>query len=260
MGDRAATEDRYGYWFPLAFLGFGLLGLLGWQSVTAARDMDWFAYAPQDTAGAIDLHAYQFVASAPAVAGSWRQDRPWAVLVTTALVVAVAWYAWWTRRAGGSVRAHVALAVCGGIAVPACYVVAAAAGAIADPAAMVPSVGLPLVGLGLAAAGWAYFRLGRWRRTAAVTGVVCLTVGGGTVLGAWSPGLLTPVLLTGGLLALAWFERSRTLVVVAGAVLLALVLIPEGTLTTLVPAVVVLAAAIVALVRRSGAHTGRVTA
>jgi hypothetical protein len=81
---------------------------------------------------------------------------------------------------------------------------------------------------------------------------VSLVVGVGTVLGAWSPGLLEPVLIAAGLVALAWYERSRLLVLVAGAVLAALVVIPDGTLSTLVPAVIVLAAAIVALARRNG--------
>jgi hypothetical protein len=165
---------------------------------------------------------------------------------------AVAWYAWLARKAGGSVRAHVTLGVTGGIAVPACYVVAGAADAIADPAGMVPSVGLPLLGLGGLTGAWAYFRQGPWRRTAAAVSVVSLVVGVGTVLGSWSPGLLDPVLIAAGVLVLARYERSRLLAVLAGVLLVVLVVFPDGTLSTLIPAVLVLAAAIVTLVRRNG--------
>jgi hypothetical protein len=73
------------------------------------------------------------------------------------------------------------------------------------------------------------------------------------VLGAWSPGLLDPVIIAGGLLILARYERSRLLAVVAVAVLVAMVVFPVGMLSTLIPAVMMLAAAIVALVRQSGA-------
>jgi hypothetical protein len=186
------------------------------------------------------------------VGGASPRDWPWAVLITATFVAAVAWYARRARRAGGSVRAHVALAVGGAIAVPACYVAAGTADAIGDPAALVPAVGLPLLGLGGLAGAWAYFRRGAWRRTAAVVSVGSLVVGVGAVLGSWSPGLLDPVLIATGLLVLAGYERSRLLAVLAGTVLVALVAFPEGALSMLVPAVLVLATAITALVRRGG--------
>lgn len=113
-----------------------------------------------------------------------------------------------------------------------------------------PSVGLPLVVLGVLAG--LYYRLGPRRRMAAVTSAVCLGAGVAVVLGAWSPGLLDPVLIAAGLLVLARFERSRLVAVVAVPVLVALLVVPDGTLRMLVPAVVVLVAAIAALVRRGG--------
>lgn len=238
-------------------LGFGLLGLLGWDSV-AARE-DWFAYAPLSSEpgyvveGHAQLTVYYDAPLSSGLAGSPLRDWPWAVLITATLVGAVAWYAWRARRAGGSVRAHVALAVGGGIAVPACYVVAGAADAIGDTAGLVPSVGLPLLGLGALTGAWAYFLRGPWRRTAATISVVALVASVGTVLGAWSPGLLDPLLIASGLLVLARYERSRLLAVVAGTVLVALVVFPDGTASMLIPAVIVLATAIVALVRRNGA-------
>ena len=85
-----------------------------------------------------------------------------------------------------------------------------------------------------------------------MTSAICLLVGTGTVLGAWAPGLLEPVVITGGLLALARFERSRLLAVVALLVLAAMLVFPVSTLSMLVPAMVVLAAAITVLVRQGG--------
>jgi hypothetical protein len=137
--------------------------------------------------------------------------------------------------------------------VPAGYVVVGMADTTTDPVKLVTSVGLPLIGLGVLATAWAYFRLGPWRRAAALISAACLVVGVGTVLGAWSPGLLDPVIIAGGLLILSWYERSRLLAVVAVAVLVAMMVFPVGMLSTLIPAVMILAAAIVALVRQSGA-------
>lgn len=258
MGERAASGERYGYWFPLALLGFGLLGLLGWDSVRPPEDIGWFAYAPlsSETGDAVEgeaqLSAYYNTALPPGLVGPLR-DWPWTVLITVTLVGAVAWYAWDARRAGRSVRMHVALAVGGAIAVPACYVIAAVAEDITDPVGLIPSVGLPLLVLGGLAGAWAYRLRGAWRATVAAVSVMSLVAGVGTVVGAWSPGLLDAVLITTGVGVLAWYERSRLLVVVACAVLAALVLSPEGTLSMLVPAVIVLAAAIAALARRTSA-------
>jgi hypothetical protein len=242
----------------LVLLGFGLLGLLGWDSVRAGQDFGWFSYAPlpSDTGYVVQqntLIAGSFAAGTPSGLGRFPvQDEAWVVLVTVTLVATVAWYGWRARRAGrGSVRAHVALAVGGGIAVPAGYVAADVAGTVAEPAGLITSVGLPLIGLGGLAGAWAYFRLTRGRRAAVgMIGVGCLAVGVATMLGAWSPGLFLPVVVAGGLLALARFERSRLLALAAGTVLVAMAAFPAGTLSMLVPASVMLAAGIVALVRQ----------
>ncbi len=252
-----------GYWFPLALLGFGLLALLGLEGLRVTRDVGWFAFAPTspDTIVSRTVTIEGFLSpgaeySAPGLADLPRypmRDWPWAVVVTTTLVATLAWYGWRARRAGGSARAHVALAVGGGIAVPAGYVVAAMAETTDDPAALATSVALPLLGLGALAAVLAYPRPGRRRWVAAVLAAGCLVTGVGVLLGAWLPGLLEPVLIAAGLLVLARFERSRLLAVVAVAVLAAMTVFPIGLLSTLVPAALVLAAAIAALVRQAQA-------
>lgn len=262
MGDEAAARGRYGYWFPLVLLGFALLGLLGWGSVGADEDFGWFAYAPLESdsiftsqeayrpRGDVQLEDHSTSLLKVDAQRYPLRDWPWAVLVAGTLVATVAWYGRRARRAGGSVRTYVMVAVGGGVAVLLAYAAGGLADAIPDPAGLVTSVGLPLVVLGALAGTWAYLRLGPWQRQAAMISVLCLMTGAGTVLGAWAPGLLDPVIIAGGLLALARFERSRLLAAVAVAVLATMAVYPVGTLSMLVPAMIVLAAGIVALVRQ----------
>lgn len=262
MGDNAG--GRAGYWFPLALLGFGLLAMLGLESVPAGRDLGWFAYATFSDDMYFGPEFYQAdtglvqeqnsVSVALYEPGPYlMRDFPWTVLVTATLVATMAWYGWRARRAGKPAGTYVMLAVGGGLAVLVAYVATGMATATSDPAGMITSVGLPLLGLGAMTGAWAYLRLGPWRRAAAMISVAALLIGAGTVLGAWAPALLEPVIITAGLFALARFERSRLLAIVAVLVLAAMVVFPAGTLSMLVPAMVVLAAAIVVLVRQGGA-------
>jgi hypothetical protein len=254
MRDRTEGDGRYDYWFPLALLGFGLLALLGMDSLAPSRDFDYVANAPGSAQGYLLNPGMQY--STTVIAVGFGQplmlDWPWAALVTVTLVGTVLWYGWRARRAGtGSVRGYLVLAVTGAIAVPVGYLVAAIAGTAEEPAAVTTSIGLPLVVLGGLAGLWA--RVGPRRWVPFAISVPCLVIGVATVLGAWWPELFTPVVVAVGLLVLAWIERSRFLVVVAGVVPVALVASPEGTLSTLIPAVLVLAASVVALARRAPA-------
>lgn len=257
MGDEVVAGVRRGYWFPLVLLGFGLLAVLSWDSVRPAQGIGWFAYNPLPAGsgygvGGTNVATASIVVEPQSILG-WAPVRGWAwvVLVTVTLVATMAWYGWRARRAGGSAGAYVALAVGGGIAVPVGYVAAAVTGAATDPAGLITPVGLPLVALGGLAVVWARTRLGaRWRAVVVAAGVGCLVVGLATILGAWLPGLFLPVVIAGGLLVLARFERSRPLALVAVAVLVALLVFPYGVLSALVPAVIVLAVAVVSLAGR----------
>ena len=248
MGGRTTDERGYGYWFPLVLLGFGLLTLLAGEG--GRDDVDWFAYAPA-TSG--EAHAVAILEPAryyntplPIGVGFSTRDWTWTVLVAVVVAGAVAWYGVRAR----AVRKHLAVAVGGVLAVLACHVVAGLADAVPEEGELVRSVALPLAGLGVLTG--AYYWLGPRRRAAAVVSVVCLAVGASALLGVWAYGLVDPVLITCGLLVLARYERSRLVAALSVVVLAALLLFPYGVPSTLVPAALVLAAAIAALVRRGG--------
>jgi hypothetical protein len=265
MGNQVVAGGRPGYWFPLVLLGFGLLGLLGWHSVLPGQDFGWFAYNPLPAYSGYVVSGSGYGVSGNTVASlSVTGETPfglgrfpvrgwaWSVLVTVTLVATVTWYGWRARRAGGgSVRAYVVAAVGGAVAVPVGQLAAGVGATVDEPTGLITSVGLPLVVLGALLGAWAHFRLAPGRRVVvAAVGVGCLVVGVATMLGVWSPGLFVPVVITAGLLGLARFERSRLLAVVAGAVLVAMVVFPIGTMSTLIPAVIVLGAGVLALARQ----------
>lgn len=255
MGGRTENERGYGYWFPLVLLGFGLLVLLAYDNLRTRDGFGWLSYTPSGPGGAVhavavlEPGAQYYNMPLPSYVGISTRDETWMALVLVTLVGAVAWYAVRARRAGRSVRGHVAVALGGAAIVLAAHIIAAIA-AVPDAGELVRSVALPLVGLGVLAG--AYHRLGPGRRTAAVLSVVCLTVGASVLMGAWAFALVDPLLITCGLLVLAWYERSRLVAVLSVVLLAALLLFPFGILSTLVPAAVVLAAGVTALVRRSG--------
>lgn len=260
MGGRTENDRGYGYWFPLVLLGFGLLTLLAHDNLRTRDDVGWFAYAPATPGNGtqftaiLEPGAAYYNSPLPFDVGISTRDWTWTVLIAVTLVGTVAWYAVRARRAGRSVRGHVAVAVAVGgvVAVLACHFVAGFADAVSGEGELVRSVALPLAGLGVLAG--AYYWFGPRRRVAAVLGVVCLTAGVSALAGAWAYGLVDPLLITCGLLVLARYERSRIVAVLSVVLLVALLLFPQGILSTLVPAVVVLAAAIAALVRRGGAR------
>lgn len=238
-------------------LGFGLLGILGWDSVRVSQDFGWFAYAPESDGQAF-LGVEQYLSGSSLESNSVvlaiyeqghypMRDWLWPVLVMVTLVATVGWY---SRRAGGSVRRHVALALGGGVAVLVGYVAVGIAAAAEEAPGLVSSVGLPLLVLGGVAGAWVLLRLGPGRRAAAMISVGCLVVGVGTVLGVLAPGLYEPVIIAAGLFALARFERSRLLAIVAGMVLVVMMMFPVGTMSMLLPAAVALAGGVVALVRQ----------
>jgi hypothetical protein len=243
MGGRTENERGYGYWFPLVLLGFGLLGKLAWDVVRP--DLPDIANAPGARNSVAVLTVGADYGPSPFDVGASIRD--WLLpLVAVVLVGTMAWYGVRAR----AVRRHLAVAVGGVVMVLACQVVAGIADAVPEKGELVRSVGLPLVVLGLLTG--AYYRFESRRRVVGVVSVVCLALGVSALLGAEAPGLFAPVVVMCGLLVLARYEGSRVVVVLAVVVPVALLAFPYGFLGTVVPAMIVLAGAVVALVRRSG--------
>lgn len=253
MGDVGAAGGQRGYWFPMVLLGFGLLVLLGWESLGTREDFGWFAYGPAADVNQISLYGTEIVSGFTEQRYPMR-DSVWAVLVIVVLVGTTAWYGWRARRAGEPIRTYVTVGIAGTFAVVACYLAAAVADSVGD-SGVVTSVGLPLVGIGVLAGAWAYLRPASSRRLAVVLSIGCLAVGLGIAVGALAPGLVDPILIAGGLLALARFERSRLLAVVACVVLAAMVVFPTGTFSMLLPATLLLLAGVAALAMRQDPAT-----
>lgn len=259
MGGHPGGRDRYGYWFPLALLGFLLLGLLGLDSASGVAGFGWFAYAPRSGVHMVSGEQYpvgpvtrysDLVVFDPEPYP--RRDWMWMVVVVAAFVATVGWYGWRARRnEGASIGLFLRLAVGGGLAVAIGYLLAEWTARARNPVDLVVSVGLPLLLLGLVAGLWAYFRLGPGRSWTVVISGASLAVGAGTLLGWQAPGLVEPVLIAAGLLVLARYERSILLTIVAVASFVAMAAFPIGPLGTLIPAMLLLAGAIAALARRN---------
>lgn len=246
---------RRDYWVPLVLLGFGLLGLLGWYSLPTTDDFGWFAYTPL-TSNVPEEHlvGVSFVTVAPSAQGVYpARDWQWTALIVATLVATVAWYGWRARRAGDPVRGHVAVSLGGGIAVLFCHAVTGMVADSTNPGGTVSQIGLPLLALGALAGAWGYFRRGPWRWVLVAVSIVCLAAGIGIVLGAVGAGLFEPLVIAGGLLALARYERSRPLAVVTGAVLVVMLVFPQGPSSMLLPAALMLGTGVVVLVRQRAA-------
>ncbi|ASR37430.1 hypothetical protein BAY61_23230 [Prauserella marina] len=252
--------DRYDFWFPLALLGFVLLGLAATVSTTT-RDFGWFAYAPEGgalepraaTGGGVaraELRAVSFDAGAP-FAGTWIVI---AGLVSIFLVV-VAWYAARARREGtplGSRRITV-LVLAGSAEIGLGYVVLRELGEALDKSPFAAALALPLLLLAGCAGAGACFLRGVWRSVVLVIGGVLLAVLATAVLAPHTEDGPMLLVLASGLLTLAWLHRSVLL-----ASLTVLFLLSGATANIaepehfVFPAGVLLAGAIAALVLRGG--------
>jgi hypothetical protein len=243
----------------LVLLGFLLLGLLGFDSVRSGRDFGWFAYqqpgqwylSSDQYPGVIVGGAGQYSDAALLTFGLWpypSRGWRWAVLVLVTFVATVIWYGWRARRAGAaSTRSFVRLVLGGALAIVVANVFVAWAGSLPNPAELVTTVGLPVALLGVVAG--LYWRLGSGRRWVAMISLFCVFAGACSVLGWLAPPLVDPAIITGGLLGLAWLERSALLAFVAVAAFAGMVIFPAGVLSMLVPAMLLLGGAIAVLVR-----------
>jgi hypothetical protein len=232
------------FWFPLALLGFTLIGL----ALVPPGDDRWFAYvSPSSSPGGTSASTASVTAS---IVGDFHvrvtRAEYWPYLIAAIFVATVAWYAVraekprpWRRLA--------AITVSGLIAIPIAGIVADGMTSHGDGRELLGTVMGLFALLGAGGAAWAYFRLGPGRGAAIIIAVMF----GPLAVYAWLVALVpqtAEALLPGlGLLALAWFERSVLLAAITLAFLLAVIVFTTGLAALLVPAAVMLAGAIATL-------------
>lgn len=251
--------DRHDFWFPLALLGFLLLGVAATRPVA---DFGWFAYSSPSGAPYAFMERRDWLAldgiepdgfhiTEPAGAGWYGLGA-----VLGLFVVTVAWYAARARRLGGPVPAArlATVTLAGGAELALGYLVLEELrGPLDDEFAA--ALALPLLLLAALLGVLAYAARGLWRRIAALAGVLVLGVAACAVLLPSSHDATVVLLVAAGLGVLAWLHRSPLL----GGVT-ALFLLTSGgdggadAARWVVPAAVVLAGAIAALVLRARAR------
>ncbi|MDT7724659.1 MAG: hypothetical protein QOI21_1235 [Actinomycetota bacterium] len=243
MGKRPA------FWFPLALLGFVLIGLALVSPGNAGGPFPLLNPAGSGYRMEQELHAYAVAVTRVSTDNFHVLEQHtdyWSYLVALVFVATVAWYA--VRAATPRPwRKLITVTVGGLLALPVAEVVADGMASHGDGREMLGTVMSLFALLGAGGAAWAYFRLGTGRGAAIVIALMFCPL---AVYG-WLVSLLpqtAEALVPGlGLLALAWFERSRLLASVTAAFLLVVVVFTSGSAALLVPAAVMLAGALAAL-------------
>jgi hypothetical protein len=192
------------------------------------------------------LHAYAVARSAGTSYVVVENMDFWPYLVGAIFVASVAWYAVRAEKPRPW-RRPAAITFCGLIAIPIAGIVADGMRSDGDGRELLGTVMSLFALLGASGAAWAYFRLGPGRGAAIIIAVMF----GPLAVYAWLVALVpsaAEVLLPGlALLALAWLERSVLLAWVTVAFVLAAAVFTTGSAALLVPAAVVLAGALAAL-------------
>ncbi|WP_346056843.1 hypothetical protein [Amycolatopsis dongchuanensis] len=229
------SGDRRSAWFPLALLGFLLLGAAAWDLTEHSA---WFAYAPIGDDPLVQTrYAYAPYQPEPV----WEWGTPWQVVVALAFLGALGWFAARDRLP----PLRIALVLGAGTAVILLSTAVTALAKATDAQFPTTALGAPLAVLGAVAGVWAGFRLGPGRRVATAACLVCLTLAA-YLFGA-SAEAVDPVTAALGLGVLAWYTRSKVPAVAAAAVLVTAIAFSSGTLGLLVPGALVLAAALAVL-------------
>ncbi|WP_431903238.1 hypothetical protein [Amycolatopsis thermoflava] len=227
------SGDRRSAWFPLALLGFLLLGAVAWDLTEQSA---WSAYAPIGNDPLVQtLYGYAPYQPEP----GWEWGAPWQVVVALAFLGALGWFT--VRREVPPLRAAVVLLAGAAVILLSAGVTALAK--VTDAQFLATALGTPLAVLGAMAGVWA--GLGPGRRVATRAGLVCLTLAA-YLFGA-SVDSADPVTAALGLGVLAWDTRSKAPAVAAVAVLTTAIAFSGSTLGLLVPGALVLAAALAVL-------------
>ncbi|CAM3396731.1 Integral membrane protein [Kibdelosporangium persicum] len=260
------TRGRFGFWFPLMLLGFLTLGSAAFAQGGWWVDARYTSFPGNDypvtttlyglemsRAAERQLHTLSPGAVYAATVWSFTSNPEyWIVGVTLVFLAAIAWYA----HGSGRVRAFALATVCGSVAIVAfpCMM-----WIIDETPDLAPTIAGSLLAIGLCAAAWVYFQLGRGRSALTAISVVTLAVGVTGLLATWTSYRAEELLVTGGLLVLAWWERSLLLAALT-AVLLLIGAVPLPTIIEFILVTGLLfTCSFVALARRSGGQAVAVT-
>ncbi|SMD06108.1 hypothetical protein [Kibdelosporangium aridum] len=247
------TRGRLGFWFPLALLGFLTLGNAAFIQDGWRLDTTFF---PSDTSTAtlygLEMsRAYEqrLLSVGSQVGPSGWLSTPnleyWIFGTAFVFLAVIAWYA----HGSGRVRPFALAAVCGVVAVVAFSCMMWIAERAPEAA---PTVAGSLLAIGLCAAAWVYFQLGRGKSVLTAISVVTVAVGATGLLATWTSCRADQLLLVSVLAVLAWWERSL-LVAALAAVLLVIGALSLSTVVQIVlVAGLLFVCAFVTLARRGG--------
>lgn len=259
------TRGRPGFWFPLALLGFLALGSAAFAQGEWWVDARRTSFPDDGYPVATTLYGVEMSQSAErqlhvlspgAMYGTtgWSSTSTpeyWLFGMTLVLLASIAWYA----HGSGRVRAFVLATVCGVVTIVAFPCMMWIVEKTPD---LAPTIAGSLLAIGLCAAAWVYFQLGRGKSVLTVISMVTLAVGATGLLATWTSYRADQLLVASGLLVLAWWERSLLLAALT-AVLLVIGAVSLPTLIELVLVTGLLFACSFVALARSGGQAVTVT-
>lgn len=209
---RRAARGRFGFWFPLALLGFLALSSVlfaqgGWwldDRVTGGDEQMATTVVGLEMSRAVEQHTLSSSQSvlSPGILyenGWWppiSYHDYWLFGVVIVVVAATFWYG----RGIGRTPAVVLAGLCGIVGVAALSWTTWLAGRAPE---LAQAIAGSLLAIGACAAAWAYFRLGRGRSALVPVSVVALAVGACGLLAVWTHYRADELLMAGGLAVLA---------------------------------------------------------
>jgi hypothetical protein len=254
------SRGRFGFWFPLVLLGFLTLGGIvlvdrPWTPSAGAHVLSprlpglgtggmsgtgLGGYTPDSNTVLISITQVSdsYGGATPFPAGYWVAG------VFAVFLATVVFYAW----SSGRRRLFAWVGLYGLVAIAGLLLVT---DIVARQPDLRTTIGGSLTAMGLCAAAWVYFRLGPGRNAVTAIGAICLPIGFAALLVGTVAVSADQWVVTVGLLALAWFERSWLLAAVAGLVfVVAWAFLPE-TIGLVLAASVLLVGGIAALMLRN---------
>ena len=259
-----ATPGRFGFWFPVALLGFLSLSSVlftqgGWWADERDRYGDYQVATTlvglgMSRAAEQQLHFVGQSALSPGLlydSGWWPPVGYHDYWLFGVVIVFLAVTVWYGRRSCRP-RTVVLAGLCGAVGIVALSWTAWLAGQAPDLARAIAG---SLLAMGLCAAVWTYFRMGSGKSVLVPISVAALVVGACGLLAVWTDYRADELLAVGGLAVLAWWERSLSVAALAGVLLLVSALVTAPLAGLVVASGLLLVFAFVALVRRQAVAT-----